>query len=370
MKNMYIFLSILTFCFTTATAEPLAGNTTFRFTNPAPGATYAVMHRLRSNLWGNDADGVFSLIDGTLTDVDETYSNSIDNMDVRKTMNESENMSIWSGGKHLIVERKQPFCTTDTVFYNLTGMKQQPYEFRFLPLNLSPDLTAFLIDSYLHTSTAVDLTTNTTIAFSVTAAAGSQAANRFMLVFKTSAVLPVNITSINANRNADRSVAISWKVENELNIEKYTIERSADGTSFTGIMNASPESATSYTRNDLSPLAGDNFYRIKAETIGGRLQYSAIIKVAPGKNNSSISIYPNPVVNKKMQVQFSGYKKGTYQMQLFNKMGQMIWQGTTQVNTGSSVTSIQLNDNTPRGIYQLRIGGHADETTTIQVVIN
>src|SRR4051812_43154008 len=101
MKKMYAILAILTFYFATAaSAEPLAANKPSKFSNAGSGGDNVVMHRLRSNLWGNDADGVFSLIDGTLTDVDETYSNDIDNMDVRKTMNDSENMSILSGGKN------------------------------------------------------------------------------------------------------------------------------------------------------------------------------------------------------------------------------------------------------------------------------
>ena len=92
---------------------------------------------------------------------------------------------------------------------------------------------------------------------------GSYAADRFRLVFQQLVPTPVPFTSIAANRNSDKSIAVSWKVENETNMQLYTIERSENGRNFSGIITADPllnnGGSSTYSSNDLSPLAGDIF---------------------------------------------------------------------------------------------------------------
>ena len=64
-----------------------------------------------------------TLLDGTLIQYNKDYSNAIDEMDARKMINSSENLSIKSGGKYLVIERRQPIVQSDTIFYNLTGVE-------------------------------------------------------------------------------------------------------------------------------------------------------------------------------------------------------------------------------------------------------
>ncbi len=328
------------------------------------------LHRIRTNLWGPDPDTALALIDGTLTDVDPSYSNAIDNMDVRKMANSEENFGILSSGQLLIVERKQPFVITDTIFYKMTGMKQQTYQLQFLPLNLDEGINAFLEDAYLNTSTPVSLLNPTIVHFTVTSVAASFASNRFRLVFKQLAPLPVTIVSVAANRNNDRSIAITWKVENELNIVKYTVERSADGIRFNSIAGVVPSNNNVYTKTDINPLSGDNYYRIKAESLGGTVQYSAIVKVAPLKQVTTTGVYPNPVTGKKVHLQFSNQQGGSYNVTISNKLGQVLYSGTVNVTGAFFIKTIELSNNTPAGVYQLCVSGEEGKITTQQFVVN
>ncbi len=327
------------------------------------------MSRLRTNIFSG-ADTARELIDGTLIDLDAENENTIDNMDVRKVTNAAENLGMLSGGKNLIVERRKPFVVTDTVFYNMSGMKRQTYEFEFVPDNIStPNLTGFLEDNFLHTSTPVSLTSNTKVSFTVDANAGSAAANRFRLVFKQAVVLPVNFISIAASRNADRSIAVNWKVENEVNISKYTVERSADGRQFTGIITTAVNNTRNYLENDLSPLSADNYYRIKATSFNGQVQYSGVVKVAPSKDPGYITVNPRPAINKTVQVLFTNEPKGTYTLQLSSKLGQVIYNDKTTVIGSSFVKSIILTPLTPAGTYQLKVIAEDGTVKVIQVVI-
>ncbi len=65
----------------------------------------------------------------------------------------------------------------------------------------------------------------------MTTNAFSKATNWFSVIFRPLAILPVTISSLKATlKEAD--ILVEWKVENELNISKYEVEKSADGINF------------------------------------------------------------------------------------------------------------------------------------------
>ena len=324
-----------------------------------PVTTNTAVKQIRNNLYviisGNPV-----LLDGTIAQFDASYSNSVDDKDAVKLTNTSENLCLMRNGKKLVAERRAEVQDNDTLYYNLGLLRVQQYQFEFIARNFDPAMAAFLEDNYLHTTTPVDLLQDTTkVMFNVVNVPGSYAADRFRLVFKQLVPTPVTITSIAANRNSDKSIAVSWKVENETNIQLYTVERSEDGRNFTGILTAAPVAnnggSASYARNDISPLAMDNFYRIKALSVGGQIQYSPIVKVAPLKSIRSITVYPNPVSGKTIQIHMTDAVAGTYSLQLTNKLGQVVYNGTIQVNTGSMVKSVALPNEIASGNYQLNI---------------
>jgi hypothetical protein len=315
------------------------------------------------------------MADGNAVVFDSAFSNAVDGNDARKLLNGGENFGLTRSGQSLAVEAKGELNSTDTLFYQLSNVKQQAYRLVFIPQNLvTTGLTAELVDGYLNSRTAVSLVDTNYVDISFTADALSRASNRFMLVFKPAAgPLPVTMVSVSANRNADRSIGINWWVENQLNIDHYEVERSGDGRSFTGILTVAAEGSNNgnsvrYSKTDLSPLAADNYYRIKAVSISGRLQYSAIVKVAPLSFLNSISVYPNPVVDKQMTVRFDGVDKGNYQLELSNVVGQVLYQASVSVNSVSYAEMISLPAATPSGSYQLRVLS-ADGTVRVQQVI-
>lgn len=176
--------------------------------------------------------------------------------------------------------------------------------------------------------------------------------------------LPVSLTRISANRTSNGAVAINWDVENEVNITGYSVERSADGRSFTGILATVATNSRTYTQQDLSPLAADNFYRVKATSIGGQVQYSAIVKLAPSKAAASINVYPNPVANKTVQLQVNNPVSATWRISLHYPNGSRKALNTLEISAGTSATTIALPGNIAPGIYQLSF---TDEANQVQV---
>ena len=51
-------------------------------------------------------------------------------------INSSENLAMKSGGKLIVLERRQPIVPTDTIFFNLTGVSARAYHFEFIASGL------------------------------------------------------------------------------------------------------------------------------------------------------------------------------------------------------------------------------------------
>ncbi|MFN8249958.1 MAG: PKD-like domain-containing protein [Ferruginibacter sp.] len=317
--------------------------------------------QLRTNLYIRSNSGRV-LVDGNLVQYDPAYSNSVDEFDALKLNNTSENFTIISAAQKLAVERRKAIQAGDTIFFRLGQVRLQQYEMEFIPANIAePGMLAFLEDNYLHSSTVVSLHDTTRIMFQVINDPGAYAADRFRLVFRQLMPTPVSFVSISATRKADKSIAVNWAVENEMNLQQYTVERSEDGRNFTGIITVDPllnnGGGSTYARNDISPLAKDNFYRIKAISIGGRVQYSAVVKVNQLKTAGGIGIYPNPVTSKRLQLSFTEQPAGRYSISIISSNGTVTHLKDTRLEQRNQVVVVQLPASLASGIYHISISG-------------
>lgn len=199
-------------------------------------------------------------------------------------------------GKTLSIEGRPAIVSDDTLPLKLWKYVQKGYYFKMNAANFGPDVTAYLKDAYLNLETLLNLADSTLIPFSLTADPASAAPDRFMIIFKAESVLPVNISDIRAYQK-ERGIQVEWLVRSEKSIDRYEVEKSADGSRFekAGTINASSSALTkTYSWFDATPVNGENFYRIKVIEKAGNITYTKIVKVGFG-NGSSITVYPNPV---------------------------------------------------------------------------
>ncbi len=316
---------------------------------------------LEISMHTNNNAGVESLVDGVTINFDGNYSNNIDNNDVRKISNSSDNLGIKVGSANLVVERRKVLSISDTIFLNLSNTRIAPYRFEIDPSVLGNlQLAAFLKDKFLQTETPVSLTAVTNVNFDITADAGSRVADRFMIVFRqpVGGPLPVRFIDIAATKNADKTNAVKWTVASEINMQQYQIERSDKGTNFVSIGNTIPLNNTggNYTYHfvDATPLAIDNYYRIKAISTNGQIQYSAIVKLLADLKDASIAVNPNPVEGKKMQIYFNN-KMGKYSIMLISNEGKTVFAQNIVVSSANEIKVIELNKSLAKGQYELII---------------
>ncbi|GGM97019.1 hypothetical protein GCM10010967_33540 [Dyadobacter beijingensis] len=112
--------------------------------------------------------------------------------------------------------------------------------------------------------------------------------------------LPVRLIGFQVRRMENLTV-LAWETSEERNSDYFEIQQSDDSRSWTALGNvkAATESATSrkYTFNDLVQRYGTQYYRLKMVDTDGSFTYS-VIRQLRLDDASTISAYPNPVVDK------------------------------------------------------------------------
>lgn len=319
------------------------------------------------------ANGVPFLTDGNLVQFSEDFSNEIDGMDARKMTNTSENLGIYSQGVDLIVERRKNITEADTIFFKLSGVREQAYQLEIEAANLnSPGLQAWLEDSYLQTRTPLDLEGTTTVDFTIVNIPGSYASDRFRIVFRPAAPaapLPVTFVSIDASRkNAD--ILVDWKVEMESNLKHYEVERSQNGVSFTKatVVLMDRNHLGKYEWLDQEPAQGYNYYRIRSVDVDGKTSLSTIAKVMIDMPTGSISVYPNPITNGTLNLQLGNQPEGVYGLRLLNPVGQILISKKINHAGGNHTEKINWDYKMARGMYQLEVTKPGGGVHLIKVV--
>ena len=335
--------------------------------------TTAPGEQIRANLYTINNDGTTPLVDGALVTYDNSFSNGIDYNDALKNTTFAENLGILRNGQTLAIERRSVITGSDSIFLNMTQMNQKSYQLEIVADNLDhPGMAGILHDNFLGTLTPLNLNGTTTINFTVTADAASSAADRFNITFNTTGPLPVQYTNVKAYRRAT-DIAVEWTVDNELNMQQYVVEHSADGRNFSTTATALPtgnnNSHVTYTAADASSFSGDNFYRVKGVNVNGRVQYTPIVKVASLKTGAGITVYPNPITGNVINLQFIGQSAGTYNVRLYNADGQMVYSNPIMVNGGNSVQALPVNQQLAKGVYQLEVKNGAEVKMSQKVIV-
>lgn len=328
---------------------------------------------IRASLLVPTADTAL-MVDATMVNFDDDYSEGIDDDDIQKIGNNNENVCIVANGNYLMAERKTMYTDIDTIQLFMGGVRVQNYQWQ---LNLdhmeATGRLVTLVDRYTNNEILLDMNEPTTYDFNIINVPGSYASNRFYLVVSNMAILPVSITSISANRTDASTAVVNWNVTGETNLDRYEVETSINGIEFTRFAEAQHTTGNSgvvdYSSVHDNAVAGINFYRVKAISSGGREQYSAIVKVAAvsSPEKSQVNVFPNPVENKIMKVSFDG-KAGTYELALISMSGTQVFSKTITVTDSSSRLSLPLGDQIATGRYSLVISG-SDGTSNVQSLI-
>jgi hypothetical protein len=186
-------------------------------------------------------------------------------------------------------------------------------------------------------------------------------------------VLPVNFISIKGYRKGGL-IQVDWKVAAEENIQYYEVQKSTTGSNFklAGKAMAAGNSSLqlSYGWPDPTPANGSNFYRVRSVSTTGAYIYSSIVKVNFDAGISFISIYPNPVTNNKLALEFNNQKAGIYNITIISSAGAIVFKTKVVHNGANSAYTMQLPATLAREVYEMNIDGPGNTSKKLQLVIH
>ena len=167
---------------------------------------------------------------------------------------------------------------------------------------------------------------------------------------------PLKLLSFTAKKQ-DKAILLNWTTTNEVNVDRFEVERSPNGREFERMQNVKckMQNENTYDFIDHSPLTFHNYYRLKIVDKDGSFSYSKIVEVTLSIVHSplSIALYPNPAKDK-LQVLVESDKKVTLQMQVIGHDGKVVLSRSLQVAIGSSLQTINIAA-LPAGSYFLRV---------------
>lgn len=160
--------------------------------------------------------------------------------------------------------------------------------------------------------------------------------------------LPVHLLDFEAIKQAQK-VLLSWTTENEVNSDKYIVERSDNGRDYVaiGTVNAANSlNRQAYRFTDILPMKGWNYYRLRILDKDGAFDYSPVRRIS-FEGVKGMNIYPNPVTGKMFSITTTG--NGT-RVVLYDPAGKVV--KMQQLQGRSNLVDI---GGVSKGIYLLRV---------------
>ena len=112
--------------------------------------------------------------------------------------------------------------------------------------------------------------------------------------------LPLDFLSFSVTEENGNAL-LNWTTTNEVNVDRFEIERSGNGADFEviGITKANnvSDAINSYDFSDINPLAQVNYYRIKQVDFDGAFDYTRIEFILIDGDGWQLSVYPNPTTH-------------------------------------------------------------------------
>ncbi len=185
-------------------------------------------------------------------------------------------------------------------------------------------------------------------------------------------ILPVQLSYFTA-KVEQQSVLVRWRTEQEVNNDRFEIERSDNGTNFRTIAtikaNGNSSLPVNYEYYDQSPYKGISLYRLKQVDIDGRSNYSSVQRTDNRIEGLHVKeLFPNPA-RLSATLTFSTDYPTTLNIKIISASGQILKREAKKVTAGDHIWPIDVTKFS-YGIYQIIIttehGKIVTETLLVQ----
>ena len=169
-------------------------------------------------------------------------------------------------------------------------------------------------------------------------------------------VTPVTLSLFTVGLDAKQMPVLNWSTSSEQNSSYFEVERSSDGSQFSGIGQVAAHGTTSLTHNyiytDPDALQGINYYRLRMVDLDGKFAFSKILSIDIGNHGHGMLVYPNPVY-RTANLQFNVKTTGEYKVDLISMSGQVVRTEVIQVGSTQQTIPFNRDPGISSGVYIL-----------------
>ncbi len=177
-----------------------------------------------------------------------------------------------------------------------------------------------------------------------------------MALFRASVPLPITGIELSASWSGNLA-GLDFTVNGNDACDRFVIERSRDAVDFSAV-----GSLSNYSNNELGQYhfederigAPEVFYRVKAYMKQGDFYYSNIVKLTNGAQVQVLRVYPNPVTNYTINIEFIKPVTEHVEISITGMQGEQLYYN--QVNPNGTKLTFRVSDAfVPHTLYVLRV---------------
>jgi hypothetical protein len=235
--------------------------------------------------------------DATIIKYKQNAEVNFDSFDTRKLAGGITVSTYGSDLVQLALNVRPTTFEVDTIKLNVIGATGN-YKLQFTNnAKMAIKENVWLIDTYL--ATVTDLQTTKEYPFAIASSNPlSSGLNRFYIIVGNNNSLPVKLIQFDAIKRDHKRVSLRWSTAQEINNDKFVLERSMDGKNFESIGEVAGSNFVgkliNYEFIDQKP-SRLNYYRLKQQDNDGSFQYSVVrMIVMDDINQQQLSLYPIP----------------------------------------------------------------------------
>jgi hypothetical protein len=150
---------------------------------------------------------------------------------------------------------------------------------------------------------------------------------------------------------------LTWKTADEMNVDKYIVEHSYNGVSFSAVgsvaaKNTSGTNTYTFLHTNLTP--GIHYYRIRRVDLNGVTELSDTHSIKISTQGANLVIRPNPVSGNMLTLSVNVAQNTRSAVQVLSMDGKMMSKSTVNLTAGSNLVNVDISF-VPAGVYLLEM---------------
>jgi hypothetical protein len=180
------------------------------------------------------------------------------------------------------------------------------------------------------------------------------------------ALMPVTLMFFEVGKVNEQSITLKWATASEENFDYFVVEFSTDGRDFTEIGRVGGNGTTNirrdYSYEVENPVVGKSYFRLRSVDFDGYTETFNIVS-AIYESKKSVDVFPNPVVDSKLNINFNFDPSEVVMIVITDMAGHEVFRGS--INEVENQMSLSLEP----GFYLTRIqSNEVSSVVRIQVL--